>query len=128
MSFIFKLFPPPLKVQQFVMNFWFFEVDEEDKAYMHYASASVFPKIIFGLDGAFFKSSAKEKENRLKSSGLNGQTNSFMRLNSDNGKISVFGVLLFPYTLFKLTGYSADEFSNAYLDLRAIWPTDGADI
>jgi len=110
------------------VNFWFFESEQDHNSYIHYATASVFPKIIFGLKGSFSKLSQTGSQNELVPSGLNGQTNSFSQLSSNKGSTAIFGVLLFPHSLYRLTNNPADTFNNVYLDLDTVWPNEGTNL
>lgn len=125
MAFLFKTFAAPLNVQHIVSNFWFFESDEGIGAYTHYATATVFPKIVFGLEGCFSISSDGGRKIQLNGSGLNGQTNTYMKLVVNNEKVSVFGVVLNPYSLSGLTGHTAEILKNEYLDFKSIWSAVG---
>ncbi|MBD1434939.1 helix-turn-helix transcriptional regulator [Sphingobacterium sp. DN00404] len=128
MSFIFRTFAAPLNVQHIISNFWFFESDEGIGAYTHYATATVFPRIVFGLEGCFSISSDDGRQINLNSSGFNGQTNTFMKFTVYSKKVSVFGVVLKPYSLFSLTGHIAEILSNEYLDFNSIWSKLGNDL
>lgn len=128
MAFTFQTFPAPLKLQQYIRNFWFFETDSTDDGYVHYATASVFPKITFGLAGRFYSVAENGERELLYCSGLNGQTNSFSRLTSGKGKIQIFGAFLFPHSLHGLTGLPADVFTNQNVDLKTIWGNDGLNL
>ena len=125
MASVFKTFAAPLNVRHIVSNFWFFESDEGIGAYTHYATATVFPKIVFGLEGCFSISSDDGRQIKLNGSGLNGQTNTFMKLIVNSEKVSIFGVVLNPHTLFGLTGHPAEILKNEYLDFKTIWSTEG---
>lgn len=72
--------------------------------------------------------SADGQQVDLKSSGLNGQTNTFLKLAVSSKKVSIFGVILNPYSLFGLTGHSAEMLNNEYLDFKSIWSTVGGDL
>lgn len=128
MAFIFRTYAAPLNIQHIVSNFWFFESDEGIGAYTHYATATVFPKIVFGLEGNFSISSDEGRQIKLDGSGFNGQTNTFMKLIVYSKNVSVFGVVLQPYSLFGLTGHSAEVLNNEYLDFNSIWSTLGKDL
>jgi len=93
--------------------------------YVHYATASIFPKITFGLAGKFYSVSEYGKMELLYRSGFNGQTNSFSKLVAGKGKIQIFGVFLFPHSLYELTGLPADVFTNQNVDIKIIWGNDG---
>lgn len=96
MAFLFKTFAAPFHVRHIVSNFWCFESDEGVGAYTHYATATVFPKLVFGLEGCFSISSEERRQIKLNGSGFNGQTNTFMKLVVNSKKVSVFGVVLNP--------------------------------
>lgn len=128
MAFIYKTFTAPLKLKHIISNFWFFETDEGIGAYTHFATATVFPKIVFGLEGCFSVSSNDGEQINLNSSGFNAQTNYYMKLTTNCKKVSVFGVVLKPHSLFGLTGLPAEILNNENLDFKSIWPTFGSNL
>lgn len=126
MALTFETFLPPENAKEFVMNFWFFESVIETDSYIHHTTASVFPKLIFGLDGNFHRLSTNGIQEKLTQSGLTGQTDLFSKLHAKTGKISIFGVMLYPHSVFRLTGYPAEYLNNTYPDLNTIWHTEGS--
>lgn len=125
MAITFETFLPPESAKEFVMNFWFFESDVLTDSYIHHSTASVFPRLIFGLDGNFHRFSSDGIQEKLTQSGLTGQTDLYSQLYTQTGKISIFGVMLFPHSVFRLTGYPAEYLNNTYPDLDTIWHTEG---
>lgn len=65
MAFTYRTFTAPLKVKHIISNFWLFESDEGIGAYTHFATATVFPKIVFGLEGCFSISSNDGSQTKL---------------------------------------------------------------
>jgi len=128
MGFVYQTFTAPSAVSHIVCNFWFFQTDETSPAYIHQATATVFPKIVFGLQGSFSITSGAGEQIELRRCGLNGQTNIFMPMAVHHEKVSVFGVVLHPYSLWGITGHPAEILNNEYLDLQSIWSAEGADL
>lgn len=128
MGFVYQTFSAPSAVTHIVCNFWFFQTDGTSLTYTHQATATIFPKLVFGLQGSFSITSDGGQHIKLRGCGLNGQTNTFMPMAVQQESVSVFGVVLRPHSLWGITGHPAEILKNEYLDLQSIWSAEGADL
>jgi AraC-like DNA-binding protein len=120
----FKIIQPPQQLADYVRFFWFLEGDVSiEKPFVHHAFAYPCPEIIFCYKGQFkYKSSFQEE--KILSSGIYGQTQTFSKVAS-NADFGIFGFYLYPHALAQLFCLPANEITDQSVDIKTFCGKEG---
>ena len=120
----FKVIQPPQQLADFVRFFWFLESNASThKPFVHHAFAYPYPEFIFCYKGQFKYNSEFDAE-RILSSGIYGQTQTFSKVASI-GEVGIFGFYLFPHALPQLFCLPANELTDQSVDVKTLCGKEG---
>jgi len=120
----FKIIRPTQQLADYVRFFWFSEGNPSiQRPFVHHAFAYPCPELIFCYKGQFKYKSAFEAE-RILSSGIYGQTQTFSKVSSE-ADFGVFGFYLYPHALSQLFCLPANELTNQFADIKTFCGKEG---
>lgn len=120
----YKIIKPPQKLSDYVRFFWFSEGNALiNNPFTHHAFAYPCPEIIFCYKGQF-KYNMEYGVERILTSGIYGQTQTFSKVSSESD-FGVFGFYLYPHALPQLFGLPANELTNQSADIKALCGKEG---
>jgi AraC-like DNA-binding protein len=120
----YKIIKPPQQLSDYVRFFWYLETNAAtDKPFVHHAFAYPCPEIVFCYKGQF-KYSLESGPEKILTSGIFGQTQTFSKVSS-SAEFGVFGFYLYPHALPQLFRLPASEITNQSVDIKAFCGKEG---
>ncbi len=125
---VFNIFQAPAFLREYVRFFWVLESNEPAAfPFVHRATAECCPELIFYYKGEVKLFTSESDPEKTFSSGLYAQSRAFRKFAIEK-EFGMLGVYLYPQTIPLLFNIPANNFSDANLDISALFGKPGSEL
>jgi AraC-like DNA-binding protein len=122
---IFKIYPAPASLTEYIRCFWILESNEPSSfPFIHRATAECCPEFIFYYKGEVNVYTSEGNSEKTFASGLYAQSQVYRKFAIDKA-FGMLGVYLYPQTLPILFDIPASNLSDYNLDIKTIFGKEG---